>query len=143
MPLRELNKPDLWFTNDGDFLIDGAGDLRDTRDSGDRYEGIRQTILHRVISEKGAFRFHPNVSAGLDMFIGKTVDKQLLEGIQFAIHRALVSDGNLTREDYEIRVFEINNGTVVIIIFVKLPGQEHPLITMTYSVQSGEVTRVL
>ena len=34
MAIEFANRMDLWFTVDGDFLIDGAGDLRDTSDSG-------------------------------------------------------------------------------------------------------------
>jgi len=143
MSLRDLNKRDLWFTMDGDFLIDGAGDLKDTQDSGDRYEGVRQAILHRVVGEYGAFRFHPNLSAGLETFIGKVIDKQLLEGIATAIHRALTADGSLSREDYAIRVLEITPGDVAILIFVNLPGQEHPIVSMAWNIKSGEVTRVL
>lgn len=143
MPLRNLNKSDLWFTVDGDFLIDGSGDLRDTKDSGDVYESLRQAILHRVISERGAFRFHPNVSAGLEQYIGKTVDRQLLEAIQATLHRVLTSDGILTRNDYAIRVLELTPGDVAVLIYVNLPGQQHPLVSMSWSIYSGDITRIL
>lgn len=143
MPLKDLNRTDLWFTDDGDFLVDGAGDLRDTRDGAMNFEGLRQAILHRVIGERGAFRLHPDITAGLDIFIGKIIDKQLMEGIQTAVHRALISDGVLRRSDYDIRVLEITPGDVAILIFVNVPGQEHPLVSMMWNVRSGEVTRVL
>jgi hypothetical protein len=143
MPLRNLNKSDLWFTNDGDFLIDGSGDLRDTRDSGDNYESLRQAILHRIISERGGFRFHPEVSAGLEQYIGKTVDKKLLEAIQAALHRALTSDGALNRNDYTLRVLELTPGDVAVLVYVNLPSQEHPLVSMSWSIYSGDITRVL
>jgi len=143
MPLKNLNRSDLWFTVDGDFLIDGSGDLRDTRDSGDKHESLRQAILHRVICERGGFRFHPDVSAGLEQFIGKTVDKRLLEAIQAAIHRALSADGALTREDYALRVLELTPGDVAVLLYVNLPGQEHPLVSMSWSIFSGDITRIL
>lgn len=143
MPLKNLNRSDLWFTVDGDFLIDGAGDLKDTGDSGDRYESLRQAILHRIISERNALRFHPEISAGIEQFIGKTVDKPLLEAIQAAVHRALTSDSALTREDYALRVLELTPGDVALLVYVNLPDQEHPLVSMSWSIKSGDVTRIL
>ena len=139
MPLKNLNKSDLWFTVDGDFLIDGSGDLRDTRDAADNYESLRQAVLHRVISEHNAFRFHNGISAGLEQFIGKTVDKLLLEAVQTAIQRALTSDGALTRDDFTLRVVELTPGDVAVLIYVNLPDQEHPLISMSWSVRGGDV----
>jgi hypothetical protein len=143
MPLRNLNKSDLWFTTDGDFLIDGAGDLKDTLDSGDNYESLKQAILHRIISERNAFRFHPEVNAGLEQFIGKTIDKLLLEAIQTAIQRALTADSALTRDDFTLRVVELTPGTVAILVYVNLPDQQHPLVSMSWSIRGGDVTRIL
>lgn len=143
MALRDLNRADLWFTIDGDFLIDGAGDLKDTADSGTFFEGVRQAILHRVICEANGWRVHPTICAGLERFIGKTVDQNVLEGIQLAIHRVLTADGALTREDYVIRVLELTPGDVAVLIYVNLPGQENPLITMSWSIKSGGITRIL
>lgn len=143
MPLRNLNKSDFWFTTDGDFLIDGAGDLRDTQDAADDHEGLRQAILHRVISERNAFRFHPDINAGLEQFIGNTVDKLLLDAIQTAIQRSLTMDGALTRDDFTLRVLELTPGDVAVLIYVNLPDQEHPLISMSWSITAGDVTRIL
>ena len=143
MSLRDLNKSDLWFTTDGDFLIDGAGDLRDTRDAADNYEGLKQAILHRVISERNAFRFHSEINAGLEQFIGKTIDKLMLEAIQTAISRALTADGALTRDDFTLRVVELTPGDVALLIYVSLPDQENPLISMSWSIRGGDVTRIL
>ena len=142
MPIRPFNKSDLWFTADGDFLIDGAGDLRDTLDSGDLNEGIRQTIFHRLVGDKHAYRFHPDITAGLERFIGTTIDKHMLESMQVAIHKALVSDGVLSRGDYKIRVFELTPGDVIIMVFLNIPNQEHPIITAVWNTKYGEVTRV-
>ena len=143
MSLRDLNRSDLWFTVDGDFLVDGAGDLRDTKDSGDIYEGLKQAVLHRVISERNAFRFHSEINAGVEQFIGNTIDKNLLEALNSAIQRALSADGALTRDDYTLRVLELTPGDVAILIYVNLPGQEHPLVSMSWSINSGDVTRIL
>jgi len=143
MPLKNLNRTDLWFTVDGDFLVDGSGDLKDTLDSGDDYESLRQAILHRIISEKNGFRFHSEINAGLEQFIGKTVDKNLLEAINSAVQRALAADGALTRDDYDLRILELTPGDVAILVYANLPDQEHPLITMSWSITSGDVTRIL
>lgn len=142
MPLKQFNLTDLWFTVDGDFLIDGAGDLKDTKDSGDLNEGVRQSIIHRLVGEQGAFRLHPGITVGLEQFIGRPINDELLEGMQFAIHRALVSDGILNRDDYVIRVFELTPGNIMIMIFVSLPNQEHPIVSMAWNVEYGEVTRI-
>jgi len=143
MALKNLNRTDLWFTNDGDFLIDGSGDLKDTRDSADDYEGLRQAVLHRVISERNALRFHPEISAGIEQFIGRSVDKLLLEAIQSAVQRSLTGDNALTRNDFTLRILELTPGDVAILIYVNLPDQEHPLISMSWSIGSGDVTRIL
>jgi len=143
MAIPNLNSSDLWFTSDGDYLIDGAGDLRDTSDSGDKLEGLRQAIIHRVIAERGAMRLHPNLSAGLESFIGRPIDANLMDGVQTSIHRALTGDGSLSRSEYEVRVFELTPGNIAVLIYVRLPGQEHPLVSMAWNVNSGEVTRVV
>lgn len=142
MSLQGFNQADLWFTDDGDYLVDAAGDLKDTKDSGDQYEGVRQQILHRVVSEKNGLRLHPNIQAGLERFIGKTVDKILQERIQYEIYRALTSDSALTREDFIIKTVEFIPGSIAILIYVNLPGQSHPLVVMSWHVESGSVTRV-
>ena len=142
MSLRDLNQSDLWFTNDGDFLIDGSGDLKDTMDSGDVYEGLRQAILHRVISEKDAFRLYPNIAAGLGRFIGRNIDPHLIEAIQTAIHKALTADRALDGSEFKIRMLEVMAGYLAILIFVNLPNQEHPVISMAWNIRSGEVTRI-
>jgi hypothetical protein len=143
MPIKNLNQSDLWFTTSGDFLIDGAGDLRDTLDAADDYESLRQAVLHRVISERGAFRFHPEISAGLEQFIGKSVDRLLLEAVRTAIQRSLTADSSLNRDDFTLRVIELTPGDVAVLIYMNLPDQEHPLISMSWSISSGDVTRIL
>lgn len=141
MSIKDLNKSDLWFTQDGDFLIDGSGDLKDTKDSGDKLESIKQTILHRIIAERNGWRLHPDIQAGLERFLGTTVDKQLLEQMEFEIRRALTSDGILTRDDFIIQAMELTQGHVVVSIWLTAPGQQQPVITIAYSIQSNKVIR--
>lgn len=143
MPLKNLSYSDLWFTTDGDFLIDGSGDLKDTIDSGDPNEGLRQAIIHRVIGERNALRNHPEISAGINDFIGNTVDKTLMGAIQDAVNRALTSDGSLTKDDYTIRTIELTPGDLALLIYVNLPNEDKPLVTMSWSIQSGDITRIL
>ena len=143
MPLKNLNKSDIWFTTDGDFLIDGAGDLRDTLDAADNYESLRQAVLHRIISERNASRFHSEINAGLEQFIGNSVDRLLLEAIRTAVQRSLTADGALTRDDFTLRVMELTPGDVAVLVYVNLPDQEHPLISMSWSITTGDVTRIL
>lgn len=142
MALKDLNLTDLWFTSDGDFLLDGAGDLKDTRDSGDVYEGLRQQITHRVISEKNGWRLHPNILAGLDRYLGNTIDDQLLEQLEFEITRALTADGNLTKSDFSVQTIELTPGDVAIMIYLNTLAQRTPIVTMAYSIQTGTVARV-
>lgn len=143
MALQDISKTDLWFTADGDFLVDGAGDLKDTDDSGDRHEAAKQFVMHRLFGERRAWALHPEITAGLEQFIGKSINEGLLSGIQVAVHNALTSDSQMNRDDYKLRVIELTPSTVAIFVYLNLPGQEQPLVTMAWNVKYGEVTRVV
>ena len=142
MSLRTLNRADLWFTGDGDFLIDGSGDLKDTKDSGNIFEGVRQALLHRLIGEKNAWRQHPEITAGLERFIGDAIDDQLLEELITETNKAIKADSEIDNIDIIVRAFELLGGTVAVLLFINVQGQEHPIVTMAYNIQAGSVSRV-
>jgi len=142
MAIKDFNRADLWFTSDGDFLIDASGDLRDTSDSGDELEGLKQQILHRVLGEQNAWRAHRDVTAGLEQYIGRAIDDEMLAEMEQQIRAVLTSDQYLEKSDFAIQAIELVDGVVAFMIYVNAAGQEHPVLTMAYSISTGEVLRI-
>jgi hypothetical protein len=142
MSLNTLNRRDLWFTGSGDFIIDESGDLKSTTNSADIHEGIRQAILHRVIGERNAWRLHPTITAGLDRFIGDTINDELIDILIVETKNAIKTASDVEDTDIIIRALEVIDGAVAIMIWINSTGQDNPLLTLSYSIQSGSVSRI-
>lgn len=142
MAVDNLNRLDLWFTTDGDFIIDSTGDLRDTRDSNNKYESLRQTILHRILVNRNGWRFHPQVCAGLERFIGTNIDPFLLQEMERRIKGALTIDGFIRESDISIRTIDLGQGAIAILIYIEATGNNKPIVGMSYDITTGGITRV-
>ena len=140
--INRANKADLWFTTDGDFLIDDAGDLRDTKDADNTFESVRQLVVHRLVCNKSGWQLQPEISAGLDRFVGRGVNDLLLERMRFEIAAALTVDGILSTADFRVIASEILPGMVIIAVYLVATGLEKPLLSIVYDVAHGSVVKV-
>ena len=141
MPITNLNRSDIWFTTDGDFLTDGTGDIRDT-DSGDTYESLKQTVLHRIIGNQNGWRFNHNLTAGLERYIGRSINDDLIQSIEHDIRQALTVDGNLLKSDFIVKVLEITPGDLAILLYINAVTVDTPVLTFAYHIKTGSITRV-
>ena len=134
---------DLAFTADGDFLIDGSGDLADldraptARDS--FLDAVRQVIVHRTLAEIDGWRNVP--CAGLERFQGHPINAGTVSAIESAITLALIADGALRVSDVVVKVLPIAGGTVVVVVAV--PSLSNlPVATFGVDVAAGTVSQV-
>ena len=134
---------DLAFTADGDFLVDGSGDLADldraatVEDS--LRDAVRQTIVHRTLAETNGWRNAP--CAGLERFQGRSVDADTIAAIESAIALALVVDGAFRVSDVVVKVLPIAGDTVAVIVAVPSLGNL-PVATFGVDVSAGMVSQV-
>lgn len=101
---------------DGDFLIDSAGDLKDT--SEDLLLSIKNEILSYIKSDIGEWREHPNIGADLSDFVGESNTQRTAEAIQTRIKNTLsllVSASDLT-----VRVVPIGLHKVLVSLQLKV-----------------------
>lgn len=141
MPQANLN--DLWWTPDGDFLISETGDLRGTDEArkNDPFAGVKQLIYHRLVAEREAWSLHPQLAAGLEQFIGLTVDEEALVRIQAAAKGALIADLTFRDDQIETRAMDLGQGAVVLMVWVRQVSDK-PLVTFGFDIQTGQVTQV-
>lgn len=113
---------DFWFSHDGDFAVDDAGDLKSTQTL---YAGsLLQEMRDRVRSSKGDWKLRPNVGANLSSLIGENLTSQLIDRITQRIETELVYDRLLTAGEYEILPLQIGKHNLIFRIVVSSPNGE-------------------
>lgn len=145
--MPRINQNDLNWTIDGDFLVSETGDIKDTDETGinlsDALIPTRQTIIHRVICEKGGWALYPNICAGLESFIGRTVDDTLLRLIESQVKSALISDGVFSAGETTVKAIDLQNDSIALMVWIKgSDSNQRPILTGIYDVQSGQISQV-
>jgi hypothetical protein len=131
------------FVADGDFLVDGTGDLASldglpTVEEGAR-AAVRQMIVHRVLAETNGWREEP--CAGLERFQGSPINADTIAKIEAAIVASLTADGMFGSSSVVAKVLPIAGDTVVVVVAV--PDVSNlPLVTFGMNVATGTVNQV-
>lgn len=136
---------DLYFTVDGDFIVNEIGDLKDLDEAAafDSNTHIKQFILHRLIAEKDAWKLHPNICGGLDSFIGRIINQDLLNQIEMRIKYILTFDGFLNSSEIKVKSINLEAGTEAILLIIYVLGlSSKPIALLSFDIQSGKVSQV-
>lgn len=140
-----LNKfDDLYFTVDGDYLIGEDGDLKSNVEDvvRDNLAAIRQFVLHRLIGEYGAWGEYPQITAGLERFIGFPIEDATLYQIQLEAKRALTADLILNPADIDVRAVDLGNGAIALMVWAKQAGTK-AITSFAFNMQNGQISRIL
>lgn len=107
---------DLDFTFDGDFIINGQGDIKDT--SEDLLLSFRNEIASIVKSNLEDWREDPSIGANLEDFVGEPNTKDIADAVKSRIASAL---SLIIREsDVSIKAVPVNVHKLLVIITIEV-----------------------
>jgi hypothetical protein len=111
--MPEVGK-DLEFSDDGDVLIDGTGDLQ----LADTPRTVIQDIQFRVQNNYDDFNPDPLLAADLQRFRGRPNNRQTGDSIKESVYYSLIRDGRFRRGDVFVDVVPYSKQAVAIFVFV-------------------------
>lgn len=134
---RYKNVVDLYFTDDGDFVLDqDSYDFKDTMR--DQYRGLIQTVNTRMRSNKGEWNLQREVGANLSDFFGKNNTAEIGNQIQNRVINTLIKGGLIAPKDLEVIVLPTSKFLVAIIVVITPPGvAEKIILTYTYNTRDN------
>lgn len=131
------NSVDLYFTEDGDFVInEELGDMKNTKE--EKYRVIEQSLFMRIennsedfgIKKSGIpvdrdsigifFNQNENVFANLDDFHGEKLNNNTLDLIKATVSNSLNSDSLLSQIPHIVSVIKQSDTAVSILIALKI-----------------------
>ena len=117
----KFTRTDLWFSNEGDFVLDGNGDLKDT---GYHYgRSLQQEIRSRLASRPGDWKLESRLGIGSYIFdvLGENDTEETRAILRQAIIEALTFDRLLLPSEIEVLVLPVGLGEVLLRIIVSDP----------------------
>ncbi len=97
-----FTKDDLWYSGDGDLVVGGDGDLRDTSDDKSRTRALIQEIQQVLSSSTGDWKSNPTFAADLAEFIGEIANDAAGDRIARRIKEKLVRMGIVSSGQLDI-----------------------------------------
>lgn len=91
-----------WKIIDGDIALDTIGRVEEIAGS----QKVVQDLRIWLLNDLGFNRFHPEMGAGLDVFVGQIADYKLLANIRSVVANSLNSYMDLQMEDLRKRIEE-------------------------------------
>lgn len=136
---RYKRMTDLYFTEDGDFVLDAeTGDLEDTKLH--QYRGFIQRVVTRVMSQKGEWNLQKDVGAGVGDFLGKPNTAALGDRIRSRIFSELIREGLVSPGDLNILVFPTGIHSLAIVVQVTPPDvQSKVQLTFSYDMRDNRI----
>lgn len=133
---------DLYFSDQGDFIIGPDGDLFDTVD--DSHRSLYQEIITLSTSNYNDFALHPTLGANLQEFTGARNNAQTGALIRERLQQTL-TDFLLLEGTYQIEVVPISPDQVSVLLQVQTGALiEEPLTcTLTLNLTDASLTPLL
>ena len=127
---------DIKMSLDGDLMLGDDGDLAMTEDS---FDWLAREINKRVRTNNPNWRFHPNIGANLEYYVGLLNTEAVAKRIRQSITRSLEINDIGFHGSWDIQVFPISNDTVSIIINLNISGISVMLTKLIYDYSNGNV----
>jgi len=105
---------DLEFSDEGDLLIDGTGDLK----YADAPRTVVQDVQFRTQNNYGDFEPDPLLAADLGRYRGYPNNRQTGDSIKEAVYYSLIRDGRFQRGDVFVDVVPYSKRAVAIFVFI-------------------------
>lgn len=117
--MRDYSTQDVaFYSNDreviGDFDLED-GDFRLTGD----YESAQQDIENRARTQRTDWKFHRQLGADLEKFIGEINTSELGERIEESMERTLLNNNRFSSYDLEVRAVPIAIDIIELFVFLK------------------------
>lgn len=114
--MADYDSIDLDFMWDGDYAIDGNGDIQDT--SYDYLQSLRNEIANIVKSELLDWEQDPTIGANISDFLGEPNTREMGELIEDRVRTSLISARVVLPEDVSVRVVPVGVHRVLITVSV-------------------------
>lgn len=129
---------DFQFTPDADYLIGEDGDIASHKYNREgNISALREMIAHRLAASKADWRLYPNLSAGLDQIIGEQSTEEVFNRVETQVRGALTNDYAINPNDLQVRVIDIGEAAITIMIWIKSVSDK-PVEIFAFDMQSGE-----
>lgn len=129
---------DLKFTPDGDYLLNEVGDVASHKRNRDgNIDALREMIAHRLAASRSDWRLYPNLSAALDQIIGEVASDETFSRVESQVRGALTIDLAVNPSDLEIRIIDLSENAIAIMIWLKSISDQ-PVEIFAFDLQIGE-----
>lgn len=126
---------DIAMSLDGDLMLDDRGDLALV----DGFEWLTREVNKRIRTNNPDWRYHSDVGASLEFFIGLLNTEATSRRIRSAIDRSLAIDNIGFPGSWDIQIFPIGADTLSIIINLSLAGVPIMISRLIYDYRNGAV----
>jgi hypothetical protein len=109
-----MSSSDLWFSEDGDYIVGYDGDLKLAYD----LDYILQSIATRTKSDAGEWLLHPEIGMSLSSLIGKQMTQETLTQGEDIISSNILFDGLLSSSQLKVTGIPISKAEALFIIEV-------------------------
>lgn len=119
--MPRYSKQDVYYSDDGDFVLSSQGDLEETKDDSYRslIQGIRTILNHRRGEWPGNGR---DLGADLTDFLGKTNTRSVGEQIKLRVINALTSGGFIATSDLFVDVIPLSETQLMVKLRIRTSG---------------------
>lgn len=129
---------DLYWSNDGDFVLGDNGDLEDTK--WDAYRGFIQRVLTRMMSSRGDWSLQSTVGAGLGAFVGRPNTQEIGLEVQQRVYAELQQEDLLMGRELQVQVFPTSATSIAIVLIINPPGSGgQTVLTFTYDMRDNKL----
>jgi hypothetical protein len=134
---------DLAWTFRGDYTVSHDGDIMDTYE--DPLRSIVQEIRDRIKSDKGDWRYYPELGASVSDFVGEPNTKLTAESIKARILMAITRNGLVNSNDVKILYAPIDIDKIMFRVSLSVAptarnrASQYALINLVYSYSENNV----
>ena len=119
--MARYNKRDIYYSDDGDFILSSQSDLEETRDDSYRslVQGIRSVLNHRRREWPGS---GTDLGADLTDFVGKPNTKATGEQIKLRVINAITGSGLVAVSDLFVDVIPLSEVQLLVKLRIRTSG---------------------
>lgn len=129
---------DLYFTQDGDFVLGENGDLQDT--NLEAYRGFVQRVLTRMMSRRGDWSLHTDIGANLTSFVGLPNTEEIGSRIKDRVSSELYQENLLRGSELTVEVVPYANTAIAIILVIRPPRTAGQIVlSFTYDMRENKL----
>ena len=131
---------DLYWSDEGDFVLGDNNDLRDTQN--DAYRGLIQRVLTRIKSRKGDWGLQESIGAGVTAVVGTPNTAETGARLKFLIQNELMVDDLLRPGEFIVDVFPASKSIIAVAVVITPPRSgSQVILTFSYDLRDNRLVQ--